>query len=91
LHISSTNNHISLNSFGLPFAQLVSIERTARTAIKNGTHRRAELYMDEDFFHSLNLLHDLKKEDCKRNNYQEPLLGESRSYFIADCNQILIA
>ncbi|MCE9592490.1 MAG: hypothetical protein K8S99_18440 [Planctomycetes bacterium] len=34
LHISDTRNHVSLNSLGLPFAQLQAIERAAREAIR---------------------------------------------------------
>jgi hypothetical protein len=41
LHISSSNNHISFNSLGLPFAQTQAIEHSARTAIKLRVHRPA--------------------------------------------------
>jgi hypothetical protein len=34
--MSSVGNHISLHSFGLPFAQLQAIECAARIAIKAG-------------------------------------------------------
>jgi len=33
-HISASGNHISLNSLGLPFAQLLAIDDAARTAIR---------------------------------------------------------
>lgn len=89
LHISKTGNHISLNSLGLPFAQLMSIERAARAAIERGEHGRAELYMDKDFFRSLSFAFEFKKESCGRSVYLEPLMGGSSSYFFADCQRIL--
>lgn len=57
LHISSSQNHISLNSLGLPFAQLMAIDNAARNAIKVGAHVPKELYMDQDFFYSLRFDH----------------------------------
>lgn len=53
LHISSTKNHISLNSLGLPFAQTQAIEHCARAAIKSSIHPANDLYLDESFYHSL--------------------------------------
>lgn len=49
LHISSGQNHISLNSLGLPFAQVMAIEHAVRKAVHKGIHPCAEVYMDEDF------------------------------------------
>ena len=34
VHISSGQNHISLNSLGIPFAQLMAIETSVRAAIR---------------------------------------------------------
>ncbi|HRH19124.1 MAG TPA: hypothetical protein PLE81_00635 [Brevundimonas sp.] len=53
LHISPSQNHISLNSLGLPFAQISLIENAARAAIRAKLHERMEIYMDEDLFRSL--------------------------------------
>lgn len=89
LHRSETGNHISLNSLGLPFAQLQSIEKAARAAIKNEVHDRAELYMDEKFFRSLSFVLEFQKDSCGKNTYREPLMGENSLYFFADCQHIL--
>ena len=53
LHISKSQNHISLNSLGLPFAQISLIEGAARKAIREGKHAPMEIYMDKDLFYSL--------------------------------------
>lgn len=53
LHISSSRNHVSLNSLGLPFAQLMQIEDAARRAIREKEHGKYELYLDDDFYNSL--------------------------------------
>jgi hypothetical protein len=54
LHISSSQNHICLNSLGLPFAQLLAIDEAAKSNFRNQVHPQSELYMDEHFFRSLN-------------------------------------
>jgi hypothetical protein len=61
LHISNSKNHICLNSFGAPFADLKAIESTARNAIRNGIHARSELYLDGSYFRSLKLGNNLKE------------------------------
>ncbi len=45
VHISSGKNHVSLNSLGVPFAQLMAIDTSVRTAIKAKEHGRFELYL----------------------------------------------
>lgn len=62
LHISPSQNHVSLNSLGLPFAQIALIEVTARMAIRNGEHGRAEFYIDGDLFHSLMFKNRARKD-----------------------------
>lgn len=53
VHTSAKGNHFSLNSLGLPFAQISAIEGAARSAIRKSLHPPAELYLDRDFFLSL--------------------------------------
>jgi len=89
LHISSTNNHISLNSLGLPFAQLKSIEEAARAALRDKLHDPAEIYMDANFFHSLSFAFEFKKDSCGRNTYREPLMDQRGSYYFSDCQTML--
>jgi hypothetical protein len=87
LHISEPHkNHVSLNSLGLPFVQLFAIDHAARTAIKSGHHRAAEIYMDSNFFFSLrfNLAFAMEKHSVESGSYRSPMIsGESR-YFISD-------
>jgi hypothetical protein len=90
LHISSSKNHISLNSLGLPFAQLMAIEAAARRAIKEGVHAPAELYMEEDFFHSLSFKYEFAKDknDHPKNRYQSPMATGETFYFYSDYQTI---
>ncbi len=53
LHISRNKNHICLNSLGIPFANLISIDETIRANIESHNHLRYELYFDEDFYFTL--------------------------------------
>jgi hypothetical protein len=89
LHVSGSGNHISLNSLGLPFAQLLAIEGAARAAIRRNEHPRAELYIDEDFFRSLNFKHRFKRDECLSGYYRGPMMSEDASYYMSSCAEIL--
>jgi hypothetical protein len=91
LHVSATKNHICLNSLGLPFAQLKSIEEAARAAIKNKEHGRAELYMDANLFHSLNFVLGFQKDSCSKHAYRAPLSDVDGLFFFANCRELLAA
>jgi hypothetical protein len=90
LHISGTQNHISLNSLGLPFSQLRAIDDAAREAIRNGIHTPAELYMDSNFYHSLSFSYDFTKDKNARpkNVYKSPMSSGESFYFYSDYRTI---
>jgi hypothetical protein len=89
LHISDARNHISLNSLGLPFAQISLIEHAARAAIRNKTHGPSELYLDEDFFHSLNFVGRAEREVFPSATYQPKLSAKAGKYYLASCDDVL--
>jgi len=89
LHISPTKNHISLNSLGLPFAQLMSIDNAVRSAIKGGRHDPTELYIDESFYHSLSFKYDFDKSGQPKHAYQAPLVNGDSHYFCDSYETIL--
>ncbi|EAQ37534.1 hypothetical protein NB311A_04464 [Nitrobacter sp. Nb-311A] len=60
-HVSKSGNHISLNSLGLPIAQLMAIDDAARAATRSGVHTPADLYMDKQFYRSLQLAYAYQK------------------------------
>jgi hypothetical protein len=91
LHVSATKNHICLNSLGLPFAQLKSIEEAARAAIATGEHRPAELYMDENLFRSLNFVSGFQKDSCEKHVYRAPLADVDGVYYFANCREMMAA
>ena len=51
LHVSETNNHISLNSLGVPFADIKSIEEAVRDVISNKIHKPSQLYMYQKIYY----------------------------------------
>ena len=63
LHVSESGNHICLNSLGLPFERLLAIDAAARMAIRKKVHPAAQLYIDEEFFRSLDLKYQFRGED----------------------------
>jgi hypothetical protein len=81
LHISSSNNHISFNSLGLPFAQTQAIEHSARAAIKLRVHQPADAYLDETFFHSLRFRHGFRKNEEPKFSYIAPMATGPTHYF----------
>lgn len=81
LHISKSQNHVSLNSLGLPFAQISLIEHAARQAIRNGAHGRAEFYIDGDLFHSLMFKNYERKERWPSAPYKPKMTSEPGEYF----------
>jgi len=89
LHISKSKNHISLNSLGTPFAQLQDIETSARKAIKHNIHSPAELYLDEQYHHSLNYKFEFKKKDISNNQYQTKMISKPCKYYFASIKEII--
>jgi hypothetical protein len=83
MHVSSAGNHISLNSLGLPFAQLQAIEQAARGAIKAGKHGPAELYMDDHFFHSLKWQYGFEKHKEPVYTYSAPMADHPCEYVLS--------
>jgi hypothetical protein len=91
LHISTSNNHISLNSLGLPFAQIGQIEAAARKAIHDGKHSRMEIYLDKDLFNSLAFKNYELKKTWPSALYDAKLTSEPGRYFYAMCNNLILS
>jgi hypothetical protein len=89
LHISKVQNHISLNSLGLPFAQVSLIEEAARKAIKAGEHPRAEIYMDSDLFHSLMFKDYERKARWPSAPYNPKMTSAPGRYHYAMCDDLM--
>lgn len=89
LHISEIGNHVSLNSLGIPFTQLMSIDTTVRKALKNNFHPPKELYMDEDFYRSLRFDYSFAKNAKPNHPYNHPMTTRGSLYFYEDLNIIL--
>ncbi len=89
LHISEEKNHISLNSLGLPFAQIAQIEGAARKAIRAGEHPPMEIYMDSDLFHSLMFKNYERKDSWPSAPYKPKMISEPGSYHYAMCDDLL--
>jgi len=89
LHISESGNHISLNSLGIPFAQIMEIEAAARSSIKNGIHPPSDLYMDEKYFRSLRFKFEFQKSSQPKCTYQSKMIGTISQYYYSVFNTIL--
>ncbi len=89
LHISSSKNHISLNSIGISFAQLMDIENTVRKAIKEQIHAPAELYMDDSYFYSLLFDYSFSKHLNPSNQYRSKSMGYCSKYYYSSRKDIL--
>lgn len=89
IHISDSANHISLNSLGIPFANILAIDDTARRAIKSGAHEPAEVYMDSNFYHSVRFTVTYDKNKRPKASYVSPMSAKSEAYFYSDFETVL--
>jgi hypothetical protein len=89
IHQSQLGGHLSLNSLGLPFAQLLSIDEAARQAIRNGEHDRFELYIDEHFFHSIRFRYGFDKRAQPSARYQPPMSSTQGKYYCTSLDIVL--
>ncbi len=89
LHISPTSNHICLNSLGLPFAELLAIEGAAKAALKSKVHKPAEIYMDEQYYHSLKFKYGFNKNNKPKNVYKAIMKTEDPYYFYSSLTVLL--
>ena len=89
LHISDTQNHICLNSIGIPFAELMAIQNTVRSSIRMKIHEPAELYMDKLFYNSLKLKFEFDKQRGNKNTYRAKMMSDDSFYYYAQCQDIL--
>lgn len=89
LHIGGCDNHISLNSLGLPFAQLQQIEIAARAAIRKGEHGRYDLYLDGDLFNSLRFKDHNDRATAQFAEYKPKMSAVPGTYFYYECDDLL--
>ena len=81
IHISTSQNHICLNSLGIPFAELLAIESAAKNAIKRKIHPPAQLYLDEQFYRSIQFKFEFQKNDKPKNHYSPIMKSVDSNYF----------
>jgi hypothetical protein len=91
LHISKTQNHVCLNSLGVPFAELLAIESAAKKSIKAKIHPPMQVYLDEQYYRSLNFKHEFVKKDKPKNNYLAIMKAHQTSYYYSTCDILISA
>ena len=89
LHISKSKKHICLNSLGVPFAELLAIESSAKAAIKSRIHPPMQLYLDEQLYHSLQFKFEFAKNDKPKNAYSAIMKSSQSSYFYSSCDVLI--
>lgn len=89
LHISRTKNHICLNSLGVPFAELLAIENAVKVALRSGIHPPMQVYMDEQFYHSLQFKHEYEKNKKPKNSYVAIMKSLQPNYYYASCDVLI--
>lgn len=87
LHIS--NNHVCLNSLGIPFADLMTIDQTVGGCIKSGNHPPCDLYMDEGFYHSLRFKYGFDKHAMGQHEYQAKMRTQNGLYYFSSYDEIV--
>lgn len=81
VHASPAGHHVSLNSLGLPFAQLLGIDQAAHRAIREKRHAPYELYLDELFHRSLQWRYGFDRDGQPTGTYDAPLSLHPGRYY----------
>ncbi len=89
VHISGGKNHVSLNSLGIPFAQLMAIDTSVRAAIKAEEHGRFELYLDKHFYNSLRFRLEFYEQTRPKYTYLAPMMDVGSHYCCAQLQEVL--
>ncbi len=89
LHTSDTGNHVCLNSLGVPFAELLAIDRAVSETIKSGKLLPHELYMEDTFLHSLRMKCGFKRKNLAKGQYQGHLMRGPGAFYAASIGEIL--
>ena len=89
MHYSDSGAHVSLNSLGLPFAQLLSIENAAREAFRSGAHGPYEIYADQLFFHSLHFKRGFDAKLQTTGSYEERMSSRIGKYYCLSMETLL--
>ena len=89
LHTSDTGNHVCFNSLGVPFAELLAIDRAVSEAIKSEKLAPHDLYMEDTFLHSLSMKSGFKRENLTRGRYQAHLMRTPGEFYAASIGEIL--
>lgn len=85
IHSSRSGNHISLNSLGLPFAQLMNIDCSVRNAIKSKQHERYQLYLDSNYYRSLQWKYEF---DRPEGAHTSPMSRSHGSYYCLNLDAV---
>jgi hypothetical protein len=86
LHVSAGGNHLCMNCFGGPFADLKAIEDAARQRIREKAHKAAELYLDLRFYHSLEKKAKMRPQPFF---YQSAISGVASEYVCVECDELI--
>jgi len=89
LHISKSENHISLNSLGIPFAQLMDIDKMVRENIRAKNHDPADIYMDSQYYNSLKFKCSFEKQEQPKADYQTKMVSQPCAYYFNSTDMIL--
>lgn len=81
VHSSESGHHFSLNSLGLPFAQLMSIDQAVGRAIKSGAHAPYQLYLDSYYYRSLQWEFGFNRDDQPAGTYSSPMTAHHTAYY----------
>lgn len=81
IHTSSVGNHISLNSLGLPFAQLMNIDQSVHEAIKSRQHGPHQLYLDSNYYRSLRWAFEFDRDGQPEGVYTSPMSSRPSHYY----------
>jgi hypothetical protein len=90
IHIAPKGNHVCMNCLGVPFETIFAIDDAVRQALRASSHLKAQIYIDEQFYRSLQLPYDFKSSSSPpMHEYRSRMSEVVRKYILCDAEELL--
>lgn len=90
IHIAPKGNHVCMNCLGVPFETIFAIDDAVRQSLRASAHPKAQLYIDEQYYRSLQLPYDFKSNSSPpMHEYRSRMSEVARKYIPCDAEELL--
>ena len=80
-----------MNCLGVPFERLFAIDEAARRAIRASHHKPSELYLDEEYFRSLQLPFSFRSsKEVSKSDYMSKMSKVAQHYVMTNAQALAL-